>query len=45
MLAVALQEQKGNDTTVTDFFRGLIARQAHNTLLDRKDRKSHAMPL
>lgn len=26
--------QKGNDTSLTDFFRGLIARQAHNTLLD-----------
>lgn len=29
-----LKEQKANDTSLTDFFRGLIARQAHNTLLD-----------
>jgi hypothetical protein len=29
-----LKQQRGNDTTLTDFFRGLIARQAHNTLLD-----------
>ena len=29
-----LREQKAGDTSLTDFFRGLIARQAHNTLLD-----------
>ena len=29
-----LKDQKANDTSLTDFFRGLIARQAHNTLLD-----------
>ena len=29
-----LAQQKGNDTTLTTFFRGLIARQTHNALLD-----------
>ena len=29
-----IKEQQANDTSLTDFFRGLIARQAHNTLLD-----------
>ena len=29
-----LKQQRANDTSLTDFFRGLIARQAKNTLLD-----------
>ena len=29
-----IKDQLTNDTSLTDFFRGLIARQAHNTLLD-----------